>query len=149
MTLNNLSFSIPSLQLYPSVLTSRYPFSNYNILNSETRPEESEFISMQLVEGQSEFFYHEQTQNNRGFFSEVVLSFDENNLVTSNLDFSFFLFASQTNMDTLSETQREEAKLLNRRPHLEPSKLASYLQDGDGPLVLRVIVLRFISPTFQ
>ena len=85
-------------------------------------------ISQQLQNGDAEFFYQEQLHKKVGYFFEVVLSFDENNMVTTNMDLSFFPFRTKTKMSDLSSDQRMEAKKLNRQPEKEPSKLASYLQ---------------------
>ena len=63
-------------------------------MDSTTNSDLFALVSEELKQGNADFFYHELQENQTGFFFEVVLSYDEENLLTTNLDLSFFSFSN-------------------------------------------------------
>ena len=109
-------------------MISSYPFSNYHILTASSDHQKFMNLSQKLATADAEYFHDELLFAKNGYFFEVVLGFDEDCLVNSNLDLSFFPFLSETKTHHLSKDQLHQAKMINRKPEKEGFKLASFLK---------------------
>lgn len=114
-------------QLYPSVMTGYFAYDCYHVL---THGSEFDSISQRLMDGDVDFFHDELLVENNGFYFEVQIGFDPANMITTNLDLSFFPFKSETKSTDLSFDQIKQAEKLNRKVDKEGLKLASYLHEN-------------------
>ena len=124
---NSLSLSLSGL--YPGLLQTGLPHSNFRLITEENNQELFRFLASKIISTDVDFFLRMMQKESTGFVFEIELDYDKEKSMQTCIDFCAFPYLKSVGRDMLSQEQIQKADTLKRHLHRERAKLITSFED--------------------